>query len=97
VQAKSKESTIGQEKKHLSHQTQAIQHLKNKFQKMKFSALMLWKNILKTKRKNKEILNPLPLHKIQGKKHLNHKKISVKAQINTLMMILIQYQEARAK
>lgn len=94
---KSKESTIGLEKEHLNHQMQAIPHQKNKFQKMKFSVQMQWKNILKTKRKNKGILNPLPLLKNKGKKHLKHKKISVKAQINTLMMILIQYLEARAK
>jgi hypothetical protein len=58
---------------------------------------MRWKNISKSKLINKDNLNQLLLHKIQGKNNLKLKKILVKAQINTLMMILIQYQEARAK
>jgi hypothetical protein len=58
---------------------------------------MRWKNISKSKLINKVNLNQLLLHKIQGKNNLKLKKILVKAQINTLMMILIQYQEARAK
>lgn len=58
---------------------------------------MQWKNISKSKPISKDNLNQLLLHKIQGKNNLKLKKILVKAQINTLMMSLIQYQEARAK
>jgi hypothetical protein len=65
--------------------------------KLKFSAQMLWKNIWKNKPVNKINLNQLQLHKIQEKIKLKIKKILVKAQINIQMMILIQYQEVKAK
>ena len=97
MQVKNKESIIGRVNKLSSRRMLVIQHQKNKFQKLKFSVQMQWKNILKSKPTSKDNQNQLLLHKFKIKKYHKPKKILVKAQINTLMMNLIQYLEARAK